>query len=170
MDDLTIIVYPDNTAVNYAYDANNSLVSVTDWANRVTSYTYDVNNMLVGVTKPDGSVTATVYDNTGRITSTVEKTASGTVITGFEYTYDNLSRIVEEKHLANSTKICYTYDNLSRVTSRTVKNAVEAVLSRSPELDWQELEPDEWEELTKIAERVKENLPNIRIVPDGKEF
>ena len=51
-----------------------------------------------------------------------------------------------------------------------IKNAVEAVLSRSPELDWQELEPDEWEALTKIAERVKENLPNIRIVPDGKEF
>ena len=51
-----------------------------------------------------------------------------------------------------------------------IKKAVEAVLSRSPELDWQELEPDEWEALTKIAERVKENLPNIRIVPDGKEF
>ena len=129
MGDLTSIVYPDNTAVNYAYDANNNLVSVTDWANRVTSYTYDVNNMLVGVTKPDGSVTATVYDNTGRITSTVEKTASGTVITGFEYTYDNLWRIVEEKHLANSTKICYTYDNLSRVTSRTVKNACDEIVT-----------------------------------------
>lgn len=51
-----------------------------------------------------------------------------------------------------------------------IKNAVEAVLSRSPELDSEELEPDEWEALTKIAERVKENLPNIRIVPDGKEF
>ena len=51
-----------------------------------------------------------------------------------------------------------------------IKNAEEAVLSRSPELDWQELEPDEWEALTKIAERVKENLPNIRIVPDGNEF
>lgn len=115
MGNLTSIVYPDNTAVNYAYDANNNnnLVSVTDWANRVTSYTYDVNNMLVGVTKPDGSVTATAYDNAGCITSTVEKTASGTVITGFEYTYDNLSRIAEEKHLANSTRICYTYGNLN---------------------------------------------------------
>ena len=51
-----------------------------------------------------------------------------------------------------------------------IKNAVEAVLSRSPELDSEELEPDEWDTLTKIAERVKENLPNIRIVPDGKEF
>lgn len=73
MGDLTSIVYPDNTAVNYAYDANNNLVSVTDWANRVTSYTYDVNNMLVGVTKPDGSVTATVYDNTGRINGYSQK-------------------------------------------------------------------------------------------------
>ena len=43
------------------------------------------------------------------------------MITGFEYTYDDLSRIIEEKVLANSTKMCYTYDNLSRVTARTVK-------------------------------------------------
>lgn len=73
MGNLTSIVYPDNTAVNYAYDANNNLVGVTDWTNRVTSYTYDVNNMLVGVTKPDGSVTATVYDNAGRIPLLLKK-------------------------------------------------------------------------------------------------
>ena len=96
---------------------------MTDWANRVTSYTYDANNRVVGVTKPDGSITTTVYDNKQRVTSTVEKTVSGTVITGFEYTYDDLSRIVEEKVLANSTKMCYTYDSLSRVTARVVKNS-----------------------------------------------
>ena len=126
---LASIIYPDNTAVNYTYDANNNLVSVTDWANRVTSYTYDVNNMVVGVTKPDGSVTTTVYDNAQRIVSTVERTASNVVITGYEYTYDNLSRIIEEKHLADNTKICYTYDNLSRVTNRTIKNECDCVIS-----------------------------------------
>ena len=118
---LSKIIYPDNTAVTYAYDANHNLIRVTDWANRVTTYTYDVNNRVVGVTKPDGSVTTTVYDNKQRVTSTVERTAGGVVITGFEYTYDDLSRIIEEKVLANSTKMCYTYDNLSRVTARTVK-------------------------------------------------
>ncbi len=118
---LSKIIYPDNTAVTYAYDANHNLVRVTDWANRVTAYTYDANNRVVGVTKPDGSVTTTVYDNKQRVTSTVERTAAGAVITGFEYTYDDLSRIIEEKVLANSTKMCYTYDNLSRVTARTVK-------------------------------------------------
>ena len=126
---LASIIYPDNMAVNYAYDANNNLVSVTDWANRVTSYTYDVNNMVVGVTKPDGSVTTTVYDHAQRIVSIIEKTASDVVITGFEYTYDNLSRIVAEKHLADNTKKCYTYDNLSRVTKRTIYNACNEIIS-----------------------------------------
>ena len=95
------MIYPDNTAVTYAYDANHNLIRVTDWANRVTSYTYDANNRVVGVTKPDGSVTTTVYDNKQRVTSTVERTAAGAVITGFEYTYDGLLRIVEEKVLVN---------------------------------------------------------------------
>ncbi len=126
---LSKIIYPDNTAVTYAYDANHNLVRVTDWANRVTTYTYDVNNRVVGVTKPDGSVTTTVYDSKQRVTSTVERTAAGAVITGFEYTYDDLSRIIEEKVLANSTKICYTYDNLNRVTKRTIKNLSNVVLS-----------------------------------------
>ena len=118
---LSKIIYPDNTAVTYAYDGNHNLIRVTDWANRVTSYTYDVNNRVVGVTKPDGSVTTTVYDNKQRVTSTVERTVGGVIITGFEYTYDDLSRIIEEKVLANSTKMCYTYDSLGRVTARTVK-------------------------------------------------
>ena len=47
-----------------------------------------------------------------RITYTVEKNACCGIISGFEYKYDNLSRIVEEKVLANSTKIFYTYDDL----------------------------------------------------------
>ena len=118
---LSRLTYPDNTAVTYEYDANHNLVKVTDWANRVTSYTYDVNNRVVGVTKPDGSVTTTVYDNKQRVVSTVERTSSGAIITGFEYIYDDLSRIIEEKHLDKNCKLCYTYDNLSRVTARTVK-------------------------------------------------
>ena len=82
--------------------SNRNLLSVTDWANRITTYTYDANNRVIGITKPDGSVTNTTYDNMQRVTSTVEKTSSGTTIVGFEYIYDDLSRIVEEKVLADS--------------------------------------------------------------------
>ena len=126
---LSRLIYPDGTAVTYTYDANHNLLTVTDWAGRVTAYTYDPNNRVTMVTKPDGSVTTTVYDNKQRMISTVDKTASGTVITGFEYTYDDLSRIIEEKVLANSTKMCYTYDELSRVTKRTTMTLDGTVLA-----------------------------------------
>ena len=54
----------------------------------------------------------------------------GTIISDFEYTYDDLSRIVEEKHLDINSKFCYTYDELGRVTARIVKNATtNAVIS-----------------------------------------
>ena len=113
------ITYPDNTSVNYTYDGNHNLTCVTDWSGRVTTYTYDENNRVVNATKPDGSITAIVYDAKQRITSTVERDASDNVIVGFEYTYDDLSRIVEEKNLASSVKMCYTYDELGRVTKST---------------------------------------------------
>ena len=125
---LSKLTYPDGTAVTYEYNENHNLSKVTDWANRVTTYTYDVNNRVVGVTKPDGSVTTTVYDNKQRVTSAVTRTAAGVVITGFEYTYDELSRIIEEKVLDKNTKLCYNYDTLSRVTERTVKNATTNVV------------------------------------------
>lgn len=43
--------------------------------------------------------------------------------------YDPLGRIVEEKDLAENTKICYTYDSLNRMTKRTVLNACDEILS-----------------------------------------
>lgn len=119
---LSKIIYPDNTEVTYAYDENHNLVRVTDWANRITTYTYDINNRLIGIAKPDGSITTTVYDNMQRIISTVEKTPDDTIVFGFEYIYDELSRIVEEKSLAKSIKECYTYDSLGRVTTRMIKS------------------------------------------------
>lgn len=47
---------------------------------------------------------------------------SGTVIVGYEYTYDDLGRILSEIHLAKNIKYDYTYDSLSRVTKRTLTN------------------------------------------------
>ena len=111
---------PDNTVGTYEYVVNPNLIRVADWAQRVTSYTYDENNRVVGVTKPDGSVKTTAYDNKQRVISTVERTAAGAVITGFEYIYDDLSRIVEEKEFADSIKKCYTYDSVSSYKGKLV--------------------------------------------------
>ena len=64
----------------------------------------------------------TVYDNSQRVISTVERSSSGTVIAGYEYSYDNLGRILSEIHLAENVKYEYTYDILSRVTKRICTN------------------------------------------------
>ena len=47
-----------------------------------------------------------------------------------------------------------------------IEKAVDSVLSHFPELD---LDPDEWPLMIEIAQRVKDNLPNIKIVPDGQD-
>lgn len=119
---LAKIIYPDSSMVIYTYDANNNLIKVTDWAGRTTTYTYDENDQLIEVVKPDGSVTTTVYDAAQRITSTVEKTASGVVIVGYEYSYDALGRIISEKFLAENKQYDMTYDTLSRVIERKETN------------------------------------------------
>lgn len=40
-------------------------------------------------------------------------------------------------------------------------------MTRSPKIN--ELEQDEWPLMLEIAKRVKDNLPDLVIVPDGKD-
>ena len=42
----------------------------------------------------------------------------GKIITGLEYVYYSLGRIVAEKILSDNVKLCYTYDELGRVVVR----------------------------------------------------
>ena len=139
---LSVLIYPDGTKVLYSYDDAGNLLSVSDMYEDppgshggliiggsfddvllgTTSYTYDENNNCTSVTKPDGSVTTTVYDSAQRVSSTVEKTADGDIIIGYEYSYDSLGRISSETLLAENIRYDYAYDSLSRVISRTAVN------------------------------------------------
>ena len=47
-----------------------------------------------------------------------------------------------------------------------IETAVNAILSNFPELD---LDSDELPVMIEIAQRVKDNLPNIKIVPEGQD-
>ena len=47
-----------------------------------------------------------------------------------------------------------------------IEESVNAVLSRKSEC---ELSSEDWEKIIEIAERVKENLPNIKVIPEGEE-
>ena len=139
---LSALIYPDGTKVLYSYDDAGNLLSVSDMYENppgslggliiggsfddvllgTVSYTYDENNNCTSVTKPDGSVTTTVYDSAQRVSSTVERTANGDIIIGYEYSYDSLGRISSETLLAENIRYEYAYDSLSRVISRTAVN------------------------------------------------
>ncbi len=47
-----------------------------------------------------------------------------------------------------------------------IEKGVKAILSHSRKAD---LDPDEWPLMIEIAKRVKEKLPDIKIVPDGQD-
>lgn len=47
-----------------------------------------------------------------------------------------------------------------------IEKGVKEILSHSPKAD---LDPDEWPVMIEIAKRVKEKLPDIKIVPDGQD-
>lgn len=93
---VTRITYPANKQVNYVYDAVNRCTSVTDWNNKVTSYTYLTDDRVSKITLPNGTFTDYTYDNAGRMESTINKKANGTVISSYNYTMDNAGNHLTE--------------------------------------------------------------------------
>jgi len=93
---VTRITYPGNKQVNYVYDAVNRCTSVTDWNNKVTSYTYLTDDRVSKITLPNGTFTDYTYDSAGRMTSTINKKANGTVISSYSYTMDNAGNHLTE--------------------------------------------------------------------------
>ena len=94
---LSSLTYPDGKAVQYGYDAADRLVSVTDWNNRTTSYAYDKEGRLTLTTRPNGSTVTRVYNEAGQLLRQTDAKAGGEVIVQYEYSYDKVGNIVEEK-------------------------------------------------------------------------
>ncbi|MDU9048120.1 MAG: RHS repeat-associated core domain-containing protein [Candidatus Electrothrix sp. Rat3] len=94
---LSSLTYPDGKAVQYSYDAADRLVSVTDWNNRTTSYAYDKEGRLILTTRPNGSTVTRVYNEAGQLVQQKDIKAGGEVIVQYDYSYDKVGNIVEEK-------------------------------------------------------------------------
>ena len=112
------IIYSDQKEVNYTYDTDGRLISVTA-SSGTTSYTYDNNtNNLKKKTLPNGVYTDYTYDLAKRITDVSNKKSNGSVISSYHYEYDannNITQAVETTASGTTTKN-YTYDKLNRLT------------------------------------------------------
>ncbi|MYN11473.1 hypothetical protein GTP77_29635, partial [Massilia sp. FT127W] len=120
--------------VNYRYDLNGNVESVTDAASHVTRYEYDAQNRLTKSTAADGGVTTLSYDNDGMLESVQDPRLLTTTYTynGFgdvvsrtspdtgttTYAYDSIGRLYTETRADNVT-ITYGWDKLDRPTTRT---------------------------------------------------
>lgn len=92
--------------MEYAYDSQNNLISVTDLAGKTVSFMYDDEHNMTGMTDSTGrTVARNEYDEEGRLVATID--AEGNRIT---YTHDIEGRneIVRDR-LGNAT--VYTYDD-----------------------------------------------------------
>ena len=82
---------------------------------------------------------------------------------------DNAEGDITIEYVRNVLVADLIIKNENRTWARYIprmEKAVKAILSYSRKVD---LEPDEWPIMIEIAQRVKDNLPNIKIVPDGQD-
>lgn len=126
--------------LDYTYDGDGNIKTITDALNRVTRYDYDSQNRLHLVTAPDGGITTYGYNFDGRLETVSDprnlvttftydafggvktKTSPDTGLTS--YSYDTGGRLVTELR-ANGKSYTYGWDALDRPTTRTIGSTTE---------------------------------------------
>ena len=111
----------NGTSVNYAWDAANQLVSVTDnrIAGGMTTTAYAVTGRPSQIVQPSG-VTATYgYDNMNRLTSLVW--SKGAPFASWTSTYSSRGQRLTSTELSGR-QVAYGYDDVTRLSGETITN------------------------------------------------
>lgn len=115
------IEYPDQSAVNYAYNSDNKLINVID-SNGTTNYSYyNDTGLLHTKTLPNNVITTYVYDGAKRVTDVDNRGPGGALISAYHYIYDPNGNITSSSETTtDGTKITtYIYDKLNRLKTVT---------------------------------------------------
>ncbi|MEO8306030.1 MAG: RHS repeat-associated core domain-containing protein [Betaproteobacteria bacterium] len=99
----------------YAYDALNRLVRITDSGGGVSTQVWDSTGNLVRVSRPNGVTTQTTYDLRDRPVAISHRNSVGALIAQETYTLDALGNRVRIDR-QDGSRVEYRYDALSRVT------------------------------------------------------
>ena len=96
---LTTLTYPDGKTVNYTYDNNDRLTTVIEnWSgtNRTTTYSYDDDGKLLNYTLPNGMKCIYTYDAAGRMTGMRNEKTGAVVLNSYTYVLDASGNHLEE--------------------------------------------------------------------------
>ncbi|MFV0390560.1 MAG: toxin TcdB middle/N-terminal domain-containing protein, partial [Paludibacteraceae bacterium] len=127
---LQTMIYPDNEAVNYAYDAGGQLVSVkgSGTSDYITNITYDKFGQRTSVTYGNGTKTDYAYNPETRYLQNLQVQHAGTSIMDNTYGYDPVGNILNVSNAAPPAQYSgrniggnmvhtYTYDRLYRLST-----------------------------------------------------
>ena len=108
----------DGTTVQYGYDGANRVTSILDSAISSTATTigYDNASNATGMSLSNGAAVTKGYDPMERLTSVVNKTSGGSVISSYSYNYDADSDRTGVSE-SDGSIVDYGYDDLRRLTS-----------------------------------------------------
>ncbi len=103
-----LLTYPTVGSVTYGFSNAGRLLTLTDWASRLSTYTYYPSGLAYTVTLPGslgGLTTTYTYDNAHRLATLVNATGAGTV-TSHTYTLDNEgNRTAVDEIIANGPSV-----------------------------------------------------------------
>lgn len=118
---LKSLTYPGGKVVQYEYDAADRMKKVTDWLSNTTIYNYDPAGNLISSVNSNGTLTGYQYDGGNRLLSLVNAKSNGSVIAGYKYAFNGLRyrsdiAVVEAIQSVPTPKnITYAYDDDSRI-------------------------------------------------------
>ena len=113
--DRTSLIYPDASAVQYAYTPNRLLDTVTRQATVLADYTYDpTTGLLESVAQPHGIETTYQYDGLHRVDQ-IAHTQADTVVQQFDYSFNHAGQIeavttTQQTEGATSNPPTFTYE------------------------------------------------------------
>ena len=139
--DITKVTYPNGRSLSYGYDDLGRQISFTDNEGNVTRYVYDSQSRVSSITDGDDSViteyaynrdgtlakqtnangTYTEYSYSKGILSAIKNySASGGVLSSFEYTYDEYGNISTMTDTDGEWK--YSYDDIGQLIKAEAPN------------------------------------------------
>jgi len=113
---LESLTYPDGKIVSYSYDSQNRLKTVTDWTGRVTTYLWDRGGRMVGMERPNGTRRLNSFTNAQELREILEFGPNDMKLlsyTRFEYDLD--SRLQWRYRLPAASEV--SEENLPRFTA-----------------------------------------------------
>ncbi|MCL5097556.1 MAG: hypothetical protein M1608_08520 [Candidatus Omnitrophica bacterium] len=112
----TRLATDDGFAIDYSYDAIGRLSTLSDGSGAmIVSYTYDPAGRLAREDKGNGTYTTYEYDLAGQLLHLVHHAHDGSVISRFDYAYDNTGRPTSAATLEGAWT--YAYDAADQLTN-----------------------------------------------------